>query len=228
MKFLDDFLFLIFPDVCAGCGNPLNKGEEVICTFCEYHLPETNFHFQKDNPVYRKFWGRTNITQATAMYFFNKASKLQHLMHELKYKGKKEVGIRLGKILGQKIKETDFKEVDLIIPVPLHPSKERKRGYNQSDMFAQGLSEGLQKPWSRKILKRKKASESQTKKSRMERWKNVDEIFEVTDAKEISNKHLLLVDDVITTGATLESCANALLQIQNTKVSIATLATAQH
>lgn len=228
LNYLNDFFALIFPNFCSGCGNTLSKGEEVICTFCQFNLPQTNFHLEKNNPVEKKFWGRVNITQAAAFYFFQKASKIQHLLHELKYKGKKEIGVKLGKMFGSHLKNSEFSSVDIIIPVPLHPSKERKRGYNQSDLLAQGLSETLNKPWSREIVRRVKATESQTKKTRMERWKNVEEIFEVKKPELLHDKHLLLVDDVITTGSTLEACGNALLQAKNSKLSIAVIAFAQH
>ncbi len=161
------------------------------------------------------------------MYYFAKGGKVQHLLHQLKYKGIKEIGIYTGKLYGVTLKKSPFyTDVDVIIPVPLHPKKQRKRGYNQSEMFACGLAEAFSKPYDIKTLVRTYASETQTKKSRFRRWENVKEIFALKDHQHMINKHILLVDDVVTTGATLEACANMLLQIPGVKVSIATIACA--
>lgn len=224
----NDFIALLYPNLCASCSNPLKKGEEVICTFCQYDLPQTNFYLEKDNPVAKKFWGRINIINGAAFYFFNKSTKIQHLLHQFKYNGKKEIGIKIGKMFGALLKESEFAMIDIIVPVPLHAAKEKKRGYNQSDFFAQGLSFSMGKPWSKNILKRIKPTESQTKKTKMERWKNVEEIFELKTPELIHGKHLLLVDDVITTGSTLEASAQSLIQGDNVKISVATIAIAQH
>jgi len=161
------------------------------------------------------------------MYFFAKGGKVQHLLHLLKYKGKKEIGEYIGKIYGEDLKKSLFySDIDVIIPVPLHPRRKRKRGYNQSEIFAKGLSESLVKPYDTRTLIRTYASETQTKKSRFRRWENVKEIFDLKDHQHLINKHILLVDDVVTTGATLEACASMLLKIPGVKVSIATIACA--
>ena len=223
---LNDFLSLIFPKVCAACGKSLFKSEESICTYCLYHLPKTNFHLYTDNPVVKLFWGRTNIYSASSLYSFSKGSKVQHLIHQLKYRGKKEIGQTIGKYYGKELKVAPmFSSADVVIPVPLHLQKLKKRGYNQSEMFAQGIAESMNAETSGEILIRTFASETQTKKSRFARWKNVEEVFKVILPEKIKGKHILLVDDVITTGATLEACANKILEVPGTKVSVATIAT---
>src|ERR1051326_888561 len=220
---LNDFLSLIFPKVCAACGKSLFKSEESICTYCLYHLPKTNFHLYTDNPVVKLFWGRTNIYSASSLYSFSKGSKVQHLIHLLKYRGKKEIGQTIGKYYGKELKVAPmFSSADVVIPVPLHLQKLKKRGYNQSEMFAQGIAESMNAETSGEILIRTFASETQTKKSRFARWKNVEEVFKVILPEKIKGKHILLVDDVITTGATLEACANKILEVPGTKVSVAT------
>lgn len=227
MGWFYDFFSLFFPRVCYSCGNTLLQHEEVLCSYCLHQLPRTNFHTEKDNPVSRIFWGRVNISYASSMFFFTKGSKVQHLLHQLKYKDKKEIGVYVGKLFGRSLQESPFySDVDVIIPVPLHPKKQRKRGYNQSEMFARGLSESFSRPYDIHTLIRTYASETQTKKSRFRRWENVKEIFAVRNYQHLTGKHILLVDDVVTTGATLESCAARLLEIPGARISIATIACA--
>src|ERR1051326_1593739 len=200
---LNDFLSLIFPKVCYACGKNLFKSEDCICLHCLYHLPKTNFHLYPDNPVIKLFWGRTNIYSASALYSFSKGSKVQHLIHQLKYRGKKEIGISLGKYYGKELKMAPlFSSANVVLPVPLHIYKLKKRGYNQSETFAQGIAESLGAEAFNAILTRVSASTTQTKKSRFERWKNVEEIFKVTSPEKLEGKHILLVDDVVTTGST--------------------------
>lgn len=226
---LNDFISLIFPHVCASCGKSLYKNEHSICTYCAYHLPKTNFHLDNENPIAKIFWGRINIHSAGACYGFNKGGKVQHLIHQLKYKGKKDVGITIGKWYGLDLKQNpDFNTVNVIIPVPLHPRKEKKRGYNQSSFFAEGLAFSMNAEVDLKTLFRAKESETQTKKSRFNRWKNVESIFQLRNTTALQGKHILLVDDVITTGATLEACAQTLFQIPDIKVSVATIAYANN
>ncbi|MBI4946784.1 MAG: ComF family protein [Bacteroidetes bacterium] len=222
---LNDFLSLIFPKVCAACGKSLLKSEESICTYCLYHLPKTNFHLYNDNPVIKLFWGRTNIFSASSLYTFSKGSKVQHLIHQLKYRGKKEIGVSLGKYYGRELKTSPlFSSSNLVIPIPLHPKKLKKRGYNQSETFAQGIAESMQAENGSNLLIRTHYSETQTRKSRFARWENVEEIFKVVSPEKIQGKHVLLVDDVVTTGSTLEACANKILEVPDTKVSVATIA----
>lgn len=208
-----------------ACGESLLKHEECICSQCIYYLPKTNFHKEKENEVSKLFWGRVEIQSACAFYYFKKQSKVQNLLHQLKYKGQKQVGVKLGSLYGVELKQDKkFEDINLIIPVPLHPDKEKKRGYNQSEMFAIGLSQTMHAPAESSLLIRNFASETQTKKSKYNRWENVKSIFEVTDIEKLKDKHILLVDDVITTGATIEACAQHLLTVPGTRVSIAAIA----
>ena len=180
-----------------------------------------------ENPVEQVFWGRVEIIAATAYFFFEKESRFAKIIHQLKYHGKKEIGIEMGRIFGAELKDSSrFNEVDLIIPVPLHWKKQKKRGYNQSEFIALGIAETMGKSIDTYTLYKAIETETQTRKTRYERWENVENIFRLTSADKITGKHILLVDDVITTGATLESCATTLLKENNTKVSIATLAMA--
>jgi ComF family protein len=227
VSYIYDFFALFFPRICYSCENTLLKHEEVLCSYCLHQLPKTKFEAAEDNPIVRIFWGRVNINHASSMYYFSKGGKIQHLMHQLKYKGKKEIGLYLGKLYGESLQKSLFyKSVDVIIPVPLHPKRLRKRGYNQSEMFARGLSESFVKPFDVKTLVRTYASQTQTKKSRFKRWENVKEIFALKNHQHLTNKHILLVDDVVTTGATLDACAAMLLKIPGVKISIATIACA--
>jgi len=229
VSYLYDFFSLFFPRICSACGNTLFKHEDILCTYCLHQLPKTNFCHEENNPVFRTFWGRVPLNHASSMYFFAKGGKVQHLMHQLKYKGKKEIGVYLGTLLGNELKMSPFyADVGVIIPVPLHPKRKRKRGYNQSEMIARGLAQSLDRPYDIHTLVRTYASETQTKKSRFRRWENVKEIFDLKDYQHLINRHVLLVDDVVTTGATLEACATMLLQIPGIKISVATLACATH
>jgi ComF family protein len=227
MKYVSDFISLIFPRICAGCGNSLWKHETELCHFCEYHLPKTNFHLDADNPVARLFWGRVKIETGAAFLYFNKGGKVQRLVHQLKYKGRKGVGVYLGDQYGQSLKYAPlFNSADAIIPVPLHKKKFMQRGYNQSEQIAIGLALSMNIPVNRHLLTRIKATETQTRKSRFSRYQNVKEIFRVSRPEQWKGKHLLLVDDVITTGATLESCIQALSSIPDVRISVACIATA--
>lgn len=229
MKFRDyflDFIGLFFPRICASCNKNLMRNERFLCTQCLCELPKTYFHTDAENEVAKNFWGRVPIENATAHFYFQKGGHVQKLLHKLKYKGQKEIGIELGKIIGFDLAETSFSLVDLVVPVPLHKSKLHKRGYNQSECIAKGISEILKIPLDTKSLVRSVANPTQTKKHRYERWTNVDGIFTITDIQNITNKHILLIDDVITTGSTLEACIEALRIAPNVKVSIAVVAIA--
>ncbi|MEO5571480.1 MAG: ComF family protein [Bacteroidia bacterium] len=226
---LFDFVSLFYPRICQACGNGLYKGEDVICTFCMYHLPKTNYHEDEDNPVIRHFWGKVNIAAASSYYFFNKGQKVQKLIHRLKYKGQKEIGLKLGELYGHELaKNSVFSSADYIIPVPLHKSRLRTRGYNQSDFIANGLSIAMNIPAETNLLFRNKKTETQTRKNRFSRWQNVSNVFSLAEKANIEGKHVLLVDDVITTGSTLVACAEVLLKHKSTKVSVASIAYAYH
>jgi ComF family protein len=180
---------------------------------------------QSENPVAQLFWGRCFIERAAAFSFFNKGSRIRNLIHNLKYKGIKELGYELGRIYGLSLKSSGFTvDIDLIIPVPLHPSKKRIRGFNQSDTISSGIADATGLPVDTNCLARTTVSATQTRRSRIERWTNVEGIFCVTDPGIIRYKHILLVDDVITTGSTIESCANELLKVDGVKVSVVALA----
>jgi ComF family protein len=218
---------LIFPRLCVTCGDKLIEQEQSICLHCLHHIPRTNFHLEPENRVAQLFYGRVKIEFATSFFYFSKGSKYQSLLHNLKYKGMKELGTEIGKHFGiDLLQSDDFSSVDLICPVPLHPQKEKKRGYNQSWWIASGIASQMQKTLSADNLKRVTATETQTRKNRFERWQNVEGIFELNDPEAFSGKHILLVDDVVTTGSTLEACAQAILSKTDARVSIATLATA--
>jgi ComF family protein len=228
-SYIDDLISLFYPRICLACGNTLFRQEDTICTYCLFHLPKTNFHKEADNPVSRIFWGRVPLYSAAAYYHFGKGGKVQHLIHQLKYKGHQEIGVYIGKLYGLELLESPlFSGVDFIMPVPLHLSKLRKRGYNQSELFAAGLCNSLPARLDIHSLYRRLASETQTRKSRFSRWENVKEIFALRDEEKLTGKHLLLVDDVITTGATIEACASMLLKIPDVRVSVAALACANH
>ncbi|MDX8338109.1 phosphoribosyltransferase family protein [Draconibacterium sp. IB214405] len=222
---ISDVLGLFFPELCVTCGRRLVSQETFLCFDCWEDLPVTNFHLKTDNKVAQLFWGRVDISAATAFFSYKKGSRYQQLIHFVKYKGLKELGYETGKKFGfQLLESPDFAAVDVIIPVPLHSRKAKKRGYNQSEWIARGVAEVLEKPVDTKTLHRKVFTLTQTKRNRYERWQNVETVFGLSDPKGIENKHVLLVDDVVTTGATLEACAIHLLKVPGTKVSIATLA----
>ncbi len=221
----DDFLSLLFPRICYGCGNHLMRSEKLMCTECYVLIPRTNYHLEADNPVARIFWGRCRIEKAAAFSFYNRDSRIRRLIHNLKYKGVQEIGIELGKMYGHILLDSGFTgDIDLIIPVPLHPSKERIRGFNQSLLIAGGISEVTGVPVDARSLRRISSTSTQTRQSRYDRWKNVEGTFVVEDRLSVSGKHVLLIDDVITTGSTMESCVNELLKSEGVRVSVAALA----
>jgi len=199
----------------------------LLCYQCIADLPKTHFENIKDNPVEKLFYGRLNIESAYSEFYFSKGHTLQHLIHELKYKGNIDIGYYLGELIGHSLMNSNrFSLIDIIIPLPMYRDKEIKRGYNQAAILSKGISNVLQIPVAEKSVSRNKATATQTRKDRIERWLNVDQSFIINDCKDIECKHILLVDDVITTGATLEACGNLILQIPNTQLSIATLAQA--
>lgn len=222
--YLKDFASLIFPEVCMSCGDSLVKTEKHFCTACIFQFPYTDFHLYADNKLAKQFWGRININSAAAYLYFNKAGKVQNIMHQLKYNNQPQVGIELGKMYGLQLKETSlFDKAEAIIPVPLHPKKLIKRGYNQSEQFAIGLSESLKIPVITDILFRDKASESQTAKSRNNRFENMKTVFKAHHNTDLL-LNVLLVDDTITTGATLEACAFALQEVGIKQINIVGIA----
>jgi ComF family protein len=220
---------LIFPHVCAGCGTDIISENNKLCIFCHEDLPKTSFHLHANNPVEKIFWGRLPLRHATAQYYFTKQSVMQRLMHRFKYKGDKDLGLFLGRLMGYQFEETNrFKEINALIPLPLFPNKERRRGYNQANLLCEGISAIIQKPVLKDVVVRTMHTESQTSKTRVERWQNMEGRFLLQNDAAIKGKHVLLVDDVITTGATLEACGLELLKGENVTLSIATLCCASN
>ncbi|ALW84444.1 competence protein [Hymenobacter sedentarius] len=226
-SFWGDFVGLIFPRLCLACREPLVSGENHLCTGCRAELPYTDFHLlpPEQNPIGRRFWGKLPVRHALSYLRFVRHGRVQSLLHELKYQGQRDVGTALGQLYGAELHDAGLAaDFDLIVPVPLHPRKLAKRGYNQAAAFASGLSEGLQLPWSATALRRTTHTSTQTRKNRDERWENVATVFEVESPLAIVGQRVLVVDDVLTTGATLEACGAALLAAGAAEVSIATIA----
>jgi len=225
MQFLKDTFQLFFPKICVCCDVLLMKNESQICLKCRFDLPITNFTNEIDNKVEQAFYGRIKIEFATALLFYRTKGITQKLVYQLKYKGQQDIGVLLGEWLGFELKESErFPSIDYIIPVPLHAKKLKKRGYNQLSTFGMSISKILKVPYIDTVLIKKSVTETQTLKRRFERWKNVNEIFHLLDTIIFQNKHVLLIDDVITTGATLEACTLQLSKTTGIKISIATMA----
>jgi ComF family protein len=189
-------------------------------------MPTTNYHIDNLNPLKGRLSSRIDVAYAMAFLKFSKSGKVQKLLHALKYKNQPELGVMLGSIYGERIKESNSHLADLIIPVPLHPIRKSKRGYNQSAKFAEGLSQSMHVPYTDELLVRRIMTETQTRKTKLNRWQNVTEVFQLKDAAPIKNKNILLVDDVVTTGATLEACSAHLIQAGCNSLSIACIAEA--
>jgi ComF family protein len=224
-SYFSNFVSLLYPNYCEGCGRTLVRGEECLCLYCLGDLPRTDFHTYKDNPVEMVFAGRAPVFRATAFCLFKKGNITQRLIHQLKYKGNQAIGVYLGRQFGLALAKTEvFQSIDLIIPVPLHAQKFRQRGYNQSECIGRGISETLSKPINTSSMIRVTPTSSQTKKTRYERWENVSGIFQLTKPNILTGKHILLVDDVVTTGATIEAAAQVLFTLPAVKISIACLA----
>ena len=225
MGYLKDFFSLIYPELCSVCSRSLFKHEKVICTKCYHHLARAYFAIDPRNPAARVFWGRVPLQRVVVAFLYNKGNALQQLIHTFKYRGHKQIGIFLGEELGKEINSIDeLKDISYIIPVPLHPKKKKKRGFNQSEVIANGIANKLGAQVNTNILIRRSFSSTQTRKSKFERWQNVENIFELTSPEAIENKHILLVDDVITTGATMEACVQCLLRAKGVKISVGAVA----
>jgi len=225
---LSSLLNFFYPPTCIACGKVLLQHERFFCLHCLYNLPETRYHEFDDSPLTKLFLGRVQVENVGAFLFYKKGNLVQKILHHLKYTGEKEIGSFLGNLYGtQLIQSEKWKNIDMIIPIPLHKKKEKKRGYNQSEWIAKGLSKSMHTSYNTNILIRSEFTETQTKKNRFHRWENVKEVFQITDTNLLVNKHILLCDDVLTTGATLEAAIQKLLAIPSLKISVATLATAQ-
>lgn len=225
---LYSFISLLFPRCCVVCGRPLAKGEECICAMCNINLPRTNYHLQKDNQVEQLFWGKIPLERATSFFFYRKGSDFRQILHQLKYGGQKDIGAIMGRYMASELSASGFFEgIDVIVPVPLHKRKQRIRGYNQSEWIARGISAVTGIRVDTEVIVRRKHTETQTRKSTFERWENVDGIFELHHAESLKGKHLLVVDDVLTTGATTVACASGLVEIEGVRISVLTLAVAE-
>jgi ComF family protein len=221
-KYFSDFLHLFYPHNCEGCGSDILYDNQFLCARCMHRLPATGFFSASANPVEKIFYGRADIRFAAAAFYFTKESLLQHLLVQLKYKGNKEAGYFLGRMMGYALLESArFADIDLLVPLPLNHKKEQLRGYNQAALICEGIKELWHKPVSTDAVTRVRFTETQTKQNRVSRWQNMDGVFTVTQPAELQNKHILLVDDVITTGATLEACGSSILGIEGAKLSIA-------
>jgi len=221
---VEDLGYLLFPNYCPGCGESLNAGEKTICTKCISQLPKTGFAREEGNRVEKLFWGRVEIEAAAAFLRFSQDGLVQRLLHALKYYEIPEIGHKLGRLFGNELAKTArIEKLDTIMPIPLHPQKMKLRGYNQSMSIAQGISETLGIPVQQSLI-RIKNNETQTRKSKFARWENVASVFNVVTTKNLENKHIMIVDDVITTGSTIEAAAQTLTEIPGTKITIAALA----
>lgn len=227
MKWLNHLVDIIYPETCEACGEPLLGGEKLICTQCLVSLPRTNSHLKADELMERRFWGKIIVSRTIAYVRFAKKSKVQHLLHQLKYKNKPELGVFLGELYGHELKIANFdKNIDLIIGVPLHAEKEKQRGYNQANCIAEGLSKALEIPYDTAIARKVINTDTQTKKSRFERFMNVKDAFEIMDKEKLRSKRIAIVDDILTTGSTIESFANTLFENGCAEVSVITIAIA--
>jgi competence protein ComFC len=224
MKLLKDFFYLFYPNICANCNVQLLQNEKVICTFCRHDLPLTNFQSYTINKVSRIFSGRITIEKAYSLLFLRKQGITKNLIHDLKYKGNEEVGVFFGNWIGEIVaKNKEFSTVDFIVPVPIHAKKKKIRGYNQVTKFGECLSMHLKVPLNEAILIRQSATKTQTLKSRFERFNDLESKFSAKNTSIFKEKHILIIDDVITTGATLEACAQELLKTPGIKISILTM-----
>ncbi len=222
---LQDVGDLFLPRRCAGCDEVLMEHEAALCGTCEEDLPRTRFHDDPGNPVERVLWGRVPVDAATAFLHFDKHGRVQRMLHRLKYKGDRAIGVELGRLLGRELHASGrFADTEVVLPVPLHPRKERERGYNQSAVLAEGLREALGIVDGGHRLVRVVHTTSQTRKGRLDRWLNVKEAFALHDPEGLKGRRVLLVDDVVTTGATLEGCIRALRTAPDVQVRIATVA----
>lgn len=218
---------LFFPKVCAGCHTLLMTNETVFCTSCRHEMPLTQYHLDTNNEAVKKFYGKIEIEHASAFLYFNKKGMVQELIHNLKYRGYEEIGTVLGNWYVEDLKNISLKTAfDVVIPVPLHQKKFKERGYNQVTTFGKALSEGLNIPYDNSILFRTKYSKTQSKKNLSGRSEGIKNVFDVNFSEKNYNKHFLLIDDVLTTGATLEACSRSLLKIPGAKISIVCMAMA--
>lgn len=226
---LKSLLRLIYPQLCIMCNSDTpNEGQE-FCVDCLINMPHTKHFKQKENLAARKFWARFPFEDAASVLNFYNYSDVKMMMQRLKYEGRKDIGLTLGLMAGKKIQHSNFfKDIDIIVPIPLHPAKQAKRGYNQAAYIGKGISEILSIPMRENVIVKNVYTKSQTRMGRMERIKNVFDSFDLIDKNGIQGRHILIVDDVLTTGATIEACARKLLEAPDIKISIVTACIARH
>jgi ComF family protein len=225
MSLINDFLSLIYPRQCEACAGLLYKHEQFICTNCRLNLPRSNYHRLELSPLSQTFAGRVPLKNACSLYLYEKSGKVQRLLHAIKYEEQKELAMHLGKLYADElVKDQKLYDVDVVVPIPLHKNKLKARGFNQSEWFAKGLSEGMNKKMNTSSFKRIVDTKTQTRKKKYQRWENVEGIFEVKEPETLYGKHVLLVDDVITTGATIEAAWTAVKKVENVNVSVASIA----
>lgn len=222
---LRDLLYLFYPVYCGACDSPLYQNERLLCTTCRHELPLGDFHNVNAKKIEKVFYGRIKIENAASLLIFQKDSLVQNLIHNLKYNGRKEIGEELGKWLGEILSQkSDYQNIDFIIPVPIHYRRHLERGYNQVEKFGKEIARKLNKNYIDSVLKKKSYNRKQSKHGKETRWSNTSETFGIANTSLLVNKHILLVDDIITTGATIEACVQALKSIPGIKISIATMA----
>ncbi len=223
------FFRLLVPRCCAVCGRSLDDGEEILCLRCDMDMPRTNYHLWPDNPLERSLWGKMPLGRASAYFFYHRKDGYAHLVHLLKYGGRKDLCEAVGRKMAAELSATDFfRGIDLLLPVPLHPNKQRRRGYNQSECIARGISAVTGIPLDTSLLRRDKDTESQTRKHVLQRQENVAGIFSLRSPGPLAGKHVLIIDDVFTTGSTVTACADALCEVEGLTVSVLTLSCAGH
>jgi len=224
-RWISALVTLLFPNLCLACNTELYAGEHLLCSRCRYSLPYTDHHLFADNRVNRQLWGRIPSPNAMALLHFRKGGSVQQIMHQIKYHHQTALGAMLGSMAAEKLAaSSQYQDIDLVIPVPLHWKRLRTRGYNQSECIAQGIAAYLQVPLDTNHLIRHSATSSQTRKNRYQRYENMKSVFAICDETALKDKHILLVDDVITTGATIEACALELHRCGIRKLSIFALA----
>ncbi len=222
---LRDLVYLFYPTYCAACDSALYKNERLLCTSCRHELPLGNFHNVNAKKIKKVFYGRIKIENASSLFVFHKDSLVQNLIHNLKYRGQEKIGIELGKWLGEELKQSnDYKDIEFVIPVPLHKKRLRERGFNQVAKFGIEIAKMLNAQYTDSVLKKKAYHQKQSKRGKLSRWTNTSETFNIQNESLLRDKHILLVDDIVTTGATIEACVHVLKSIPGIKISIATMA----
>lgn len=224
-SYTDSFVRLFYPLLCKACGNEVFRQDNLLCWRCLEELPFTKFEQFAENPVKHIFTGRLRLQEASSLIYFNKDSITQAIVHRIKYQGEKELGVFMGEMMGNLLVQQErYQKIDVIIPLPLNEKKLRQRGFNQAALLANGIANKLEKPVQASAVVRTQYTATQTKKNRIQRWMNVEHVFDISNQQTLENKHVLLVDDVITTGATMEAMGAVLLKIPGLKLSLCSLA----